>query len=47
MREFIWPQGAYHDKSSDIAQHPDLCDYIIKEAPWIPLRKIGRLRRRD
>ncbi|GJN16217.1 hypothetical protein PR202_gb03180 [Eleusine coracana subsp. coracana] len=28
MHEFIYPDGAYHDPESLVAQHPDLCDYI-------------------
>ena len=39
MREFIWPQGAYHDKTSDIAQHPDLCDYIGNGGPMDTIEK--------
>ena len=39
MREFNWPQGAYHDKTSDIAQHPDLCDYIGKGGPMDTIEK--------
>jgi len=39
MQEFIWPQGKYHDRTSDIAQHPDLCDYIGKGGPMDTLEK--------
>ena len=39
MQEFIWPQDKYHDRTSDIAQHPDLCDYIGKGGPMDTIEK--------
>jgi len=43
MREFIWPQGKYHDRASDIAQHPDLCDYIGNGGPMDTIEKNRKL----
>lgn len=47
MREFIWPQGKYHDRTSESHNIPTFVIISEMEAPWIPLRKIGRLRRRN